>query len=138
MVHPFTQKESQGMPYNTRRQVYQVSELYQHIPRYIQNMFGRTVKCIYDKQEDYDRVIRYHDQDSEQDNLTYNDRNFDKDNQDKIRNNNPNNNQNKNIHENQNQNDETDSKNETAEEDPKPQQQHEKEHIPKGTKKQQT
>ena len=137
----YPQKDYQGIPYNTGTRVYQVSKLYQHIPRYIQNTFGRTVKCIYDKQQDYDRVIQFDDSDTEQDNTTHNKR---KRNQANKENNKSNNNESNTIHQNQNQNDEienetkyqndeteseTESNNELTEENPTPKQQNEKEHT---------
>ena len=141
----YPQKDYQGIPYNTGTRVYQVPKLYQHIPRYIQNMFGRTVKCIYDKQQDYDRVIQFDDSDVEQDNTTHNNRKRNQDNQENRENKNSNDNENNDIHENQNQNDEienetqnqndetkseTESNNESTEENPMPKQQNEKEYTP--------
>ena len=43
-------KDHHGIPYYTGTLVYQVSKLYQHLPRHINDMFGRTVLCIYDNQ----------------------------------------------------------------------------------------
>ena len=43
-------KEHDGIPYYTDTRVYQVNRLYQHLPRHINEMFGRTVLCIYDNQ----------------------------------------------------------------------------------------
>ena len=44
------QKDYNGIPYYTGTRVYQVNRLYQHIPRQIKDMFGRTILCIYDNQ----------------------------------------------------------------------------------------
>ena len=41
------QKDHGGIPYSTGTRVYQVNRLYQHLPRHINNMFGRSVLCIY-------------------------------------------------------------------------------------------
>ena len=41
------QKDHDGIPYYTGTRVYQVNRLYQHLPRHINNMFGRSVLCIY-------------------------------------------------------------------------------------------
>ena len=43
-------KDHHGIPYYTRTRVYQVNKLYQHLPHHINDMFGRTVLCIYDNQ----------------------------------------------------------------------------------------
>ena len=43
-------KDHDGIPYYTGTRVYQVNRLYQHLPRQIKEMFGRTVLCIYDNQ----------------------------------------------------------------------------------------
>ena len=43
-------KDHDGIPYYTGTRVYQVNRLYQHLPRQIKKMFGRTVLCIYDNQ----------------------------------------------------------------------------------------
>ena len=141
--HPH--KEYQGITYNTGTRLYQVTKLYQHISRNIQNMFDRTVKCIYDKQQDYDRVVQFDDSDTEQDSTTHNNRKRNQDNQENLENNNSNGNENKTINgnqnqnveiesENQNQNDESESKaesnNESTEENPKPKQQNKKEYTP--------
>ena len=140
----YPQKDYQGIPYNTGTRVYQVSKLYQHIPRYIQNMFGRTVKCIYDKQQEYDRVIQFDDSDTEQDNTTHNNRKRNQDNQEYKENNNSSDNESNTTHQNQNQNDEienetqyqndeteseTESDNESTEENQTLKQQNEKEHT---------
>ena len=45
-----TKKIRNGVEYCTGTRVYQVTRQYQHIPRLSQNMFGRTIVCIYDKQ----------------------------------------------------------------------------------------
>ena len=44
------QKDHVGIPYYTGTQVYQVNRLYQHLPRYINDMLGRSVLCIYNNQ----------------------------------------------------------------------------------------
>ena len=44
------QKDHVGIPYYTGTQVYQVNRLYQHLPRYITDMLGRSVLCIYNNQ----------------------------------------------------------------------------------------
>ena len=44
------QKDHDGIPHYTGTRVYQVNRLYQHIPRHIKDMFGRSVLCIYDNQ----------------------------------------------------------------------------------------
>ena len=108
-------------------------------------MFGRTVKCIYDKQQDYDRVIQFDDSDIEQDNTTHNNRKRSQDNQENREINNSNDIESNAIHENQNQNDEienetqnqndeteseTESNNESTEVNPMPKQQNEKEYTP--------
>ena len=140
----YPQKDYQGIPYNTGTRVYQVSKLYQHIPRYIQNMFRRTVKCIYDKQQEYDRVIQFDDSDTEQDNTTHSNRKHNQDNQEYKENNNSNDNERNTTHQNRNQNvevenetqyqndeteSETESNNELTEENQTPKQQNEKEHT---------
>ena len=45
-----TKKIRKGVEYCTGTRVYQVTRQYQHIPRLSQNMYGRTIVCIYDKQ----------------------------------------------------------------------------------------
>ena len=63
----YPQQQFQGIYCNTVTRVCQVQKLYQHIPRNIRNMFGRTIKCIYDKQEeqvDSDRIIPFTDHDN--------------------------------------------------------------------------
>ena len=47
---PYVKKSHNGIEYSTGICVYQVTRLYQHIPRPLKNMFGRTVCCIYDEQ----------------------------------------------------------------------------------------
>ena len=108
-------------------------------------MFGRTVKCIYDKQQDYDRVIQFHDSNIEQDNTTHNNRKRNQDNPENFENNNSNDNENKTIHESHNQNDkiesenqnhnnetqsETESNNDLTEDNPMSKQQNKKEYTP--------
>ena len=44
------QKDHDGTPHYSGTRVYQVNRLYQHIPRHIKDMFGRSVLCIYDNQ----------------------------------------------------------------------------------------
>ena len=44
------QKDHVGIPYYTGTQVYQVNRLYQHLPRYINDMLGRSGLCIYNNQ----------------------------------------------------------------------------------------
>ena len=43
----YIKKSHDGIEYSTGIPVYQVTRLYQHIPRQ-QGMFGRTIVCIYD------------------------------------------------------------------------------------------
>ena len=51
----YIKKSHDGIEYSTGIRVYQVSRIYQHIPRH-QNMFARTIVCIYDIQpEDIQR-----------------------------------------------------------------------------------
>ena len=47
-----------GVDFCTGMRVDQVTKLYQHIPRRLPNMFGRTIICIYDdqpEQKDYEQ-----------------------------------------------------------------------------------
>lgn len=63
----YPQQQFQGIYCNTVTRVYQVQKLYQHILRNIRNMFGRTIKCIYDKQDeqvDSDRIIPFTEHDN--------------------------------------------------------------------------
>ena len=53
----------------TGTRVYQVTRLYQHIPRRLPNMFGRSVVSIYDKQPEQKE---YHQQNKKQRQNTYN------------------------------------------------------------------
>lgn len=45
----YIKKSHNGIEYSTGIRVYQVTRLYQHIPRQ-QGMFGKTIVCIYDAQ----------------------------------------------------------------------------------------
>ena len=55
----YVQKTHNGITYCTGTRVYQINKLYQHIPRRLPNMFGRTIMCMYDlqpeQQEYYER-----------------------------------------------------------------------------------
>ena len=46
----YVKKVHNGKTYCTGTRVYQITKLYQHIPRCLPNMFGRTIICIYDLQ----------------------------------------------------------------------------------------
>ena len=46
----YVKKTRNRIEYTTGIGVYQVTRLYEHIPRPLKNMFGRTVCCIYDEQ----------------------------------------------------------------------------------------
>ena len=46
----YIKKNHNGVEYCTGTRVYQVIGIYQRIPRYLPNMFGRTILCIYDTQ----------------------------------------------------------------------------------------
>lgn len=46
----YIKKNHDGVEYCTGTRIYEVTGIYQHIPRYLPNMFGRTILCIYDAQ----------------------------------------------------------------------------------------
>ena len=46
----YVQKIHNGKRHCTGTRVYQITKLYQHIPRRLPNMFDRTIMCIYDLQ----------------------------------------------------------------------------------------
>ena len=46
----YVKKTHNGRTYCTGTRVYQITKLYQHIPRRLPNTFGRTIICIYDIQ----------------------------------------------------------------------------------------
>ena len=57
----YVQKIQNGKRYCTGTRVYQITKLYQHIPRRLPNMFGRTIICIYDlqtEQQQYNETKR--------------------------------------------------------------------------------
>ena len=54
----YVKKDYNGRKYCTGNRVYQITKLYQHIPRRLPNTFGRTIICIYDiqpEQEQYNQ-----------------------------------------------------------------------------------
>ena len=57
----YVKKTHNGRTYCTGTRVYQISKLYQHIPRRLPNTFGRTIVCIYDlqpEQQEYNQNRR--------------------------------------------------------------------------------
>ena len=46
----YIKKNHDGVEYCTGTRIYEVTGIYQHIRRYLPNMFGRTILCIYDAQ----------------------------------------------------------------------------------------
>ena len=61
----YVKKTHNGTRYCTGTRVYQITKLYQHIPRRLPNTFGRTIICIYDiqpEQQEYNINCKQHQQ----------------------------------------------------------------------------
>ena len=54
----YVRKKHKGITYCTGTRVYQITKLYQHIPRRLPNMFGRTMMCIYDLQPEQQQYYK--------------------------------------------------------------------------------
>lgn len=70
----YPREKDNGIKHCTGTRVYQVSKLHQHLPRMIQNMFSKTILCIYDEkptEKPTSQEIKYYDTENYSDNDIY-------------------------------------------------------------------